>query len=240
MAVTRLYVQNKITLGRETTLPAAQAHYLRHVLRLAAGDCLTLFDGSGGEYTAEIIRLGRDGCRCLPVAFHAVERELSLRVHIIQAAVRSDKLDVVLQKATELGAADFQVVVSDRAALRLQGQKLARRLERWRKVVTEAAEQSGRTRLPPVCWRNCLQDVTVTGTGLALHPAAALAWGEVRDRLAAARDITLAIGPEGGWSSRDMERLCQHGLKPLRFGPRIMRTETAAPAMLAALQAILG
>lgn len=239
MPVTRLYVNGPLTQGLEVELDADHSHYLRKVLRLSCGDRLTLFNGHGGEFLAEITLIGRDAVRCLPVAFVQAERELMPRVHLVQAAVRSEKIDAIVQKATELGAASFQIAVSERAQLRLAGDKLANRLGRWRKIIVEAAEQSGRTSLPTIAWRERLDGIKAAGSGFYLHPAAELAWPAVRQALAAASDVTLAVGPEGGWSKKDMATLSQLGLVPLRFGPRIMRTETAAPALLAAVQAIL-
>ncbi|MDX8392930.1 MAG: 16S rRNA (uracil(1498)-N(3))-methyltransferase [Mariprofundaceae bacterium] len=229
----------------KVVLDAEQAHYLRSVMRLATGAKITLFDGNGGEYDGEITRLDKNEACCTLATYHDVDREMTCRVHIIQAACRSEKIEHVLQKSTELGAAGFSIVRSERSTLKLSGQKLNTRLKRWRKIIGEAAEQSGRTHLPDVHWCESLNDIPATELAFVLHPEAATAWNTLRDKLRekiqsanAKPSISLAIGPEGGFSERDLQTLTANGFHPLCFGPRVMRTETAAPALLAAIAAI--
>ena len=223
-------------------LPDEQAHYLRNVMRLSAGDQLTLFNGRGGEFHGRVEQLTRKDCVCLIETFSDVDREMGCRVHVVQAACRSEKIETVLQKGTELGAASFQIVRSERSALKLDRNKLDRRLLRWQRIVIEAAEQSGRTCVPGVHWRDALPDIRHRGSdgqiGLALHPDTDCQWQSQRETIARAPEITVAVGPEGGWSSRDLAMLQESGLQPIGFGPRVMRTETAAPALLAAIQAV--
>jgi 16S rRNA (uracil1498-N3)-methyltransferase len=239
MRLSRLFTDALLDSGRDVHLSSEHGHYLRQVLRLQKGDHLVLFDGSGGEYHAEITLLRKQTCTCHVLSFDAVDRELSTPVHIIQAACRSDKIDTVLQKCTELGAASFQIVASDRATLRLAANKLDARLSRWRKIIIEAAEQSGRTRVPEISWRQTLADIQAEGGRLMLHPEAALLWTDARQLIVNAPSIYLAVGPEGGWSARDLEQWHQLGFEGLGFGNRILRTETAAPALLSAIQAVI-
>ncbi len=236
----RLFVPAEAFQGNAARLDGAQSHYLAHVLRLREGARLSLFDGSGREWPAVIARLGRDGGLCHLDAPATPDTELPVRIRIIQAAARGEKVDSVLQKATELGAAAFIITGSERAQLRLQGARRAKRLARWRRIVIEAAEQSGRVRLPAVQWVDAPDAIQTQGLAFALHPdPSAMRWRETRKALAQAREIDLAIGPEGGWSSADLAMLKARGFSPLVFGPRILRTETAAPALLAAIQALL-
>jgi 16S rRNA (uracil1498-N3)-methyltransferase len=159
-------------------------------------------------------------------------------VHIVQAACRSEKIETVLQKGIELGAARFIIVRSERSTLKLEGAKLQKRLQRWQSIVIEAAEQCGRTCVPEVFWINNLKDIPAQGLCFTLHPEPkATSWQQQARAMADADDITLAVGPEGGWSDRDIETLNATDFSCLTFGPRIMRTETAAPALLAAIQA---
>ena len=234
----RLYLDQDLNLGRTITLPEEQAHYLRQVMRLQAGSDITLFNGRGGEYQGRIEQLAKAYASCRLVAFTDVNREMDCRIRIVQAACRSEKIETVLQKGTELGAAGFDIVVSERSALRLAGSKLEKRLERWRKIIVEAAEQSGRTALPELSWHDSIATLPATGLCLALHPEGAESWEIQRERIRQAGEINLAIGPEGGWGPKDLEQLEQNGFHSLTFGPRIMRTETAGPALLAAIQAI--
>jgi len=235
----RIYINSQLSVGATVDLPDDQAHYLRSVMRLNGGDSIILFNGHGGEYRGRIEQLSRQQSSCMIESFADISREMPCRVHIVQAACRSEKIETVLQKATELGAASFQVVRSERSSLKLDGAKLTKRIQRWQKIIIEAAEQSGRTVAPTIDWRNRLSDMAQQGACLILHPDAPFSWPQQRDAIAKASDITLVIGPEGGWSIRDMEQLSHAGFQPLRFGPRIMRTETAAPALLAAIQAVL-
>ena len=235
----RIYLDQPLNVGHEATIPADQAHYLRHVMRLVAGDPITLFNGEGGEFEASITHLGKQGGSCDVESFRDVDREMPLRVHIIQCANKSEKIEIVLQKATELGAASFQVTSSERSQFKLPANKLEGRLSRWQKIIIEAAEQSERTAIPSLTWRQALEHVEVHGAAYALHPEGAADWQTIRASIGEVSDITLAVGPEGGFSQRDLETLEKLGFKSLTFGPRVMRTETAAPALTAAIQAIL-
>ena len=234
----RLYLQQELSTGSSITLPDDLAHYLRNVMRLAAGDTVVLFNGTGGEFICQLEQLSRQLSSCYIESFVDMNREMAAPVHIIQAACRSEKIETVLQKATELGAASFQIVRSERSSLKLSGPKLDKRIERWQKIVIEAAEQSGRTIIPAVYWRNALSDVQARGLSFSLHPEGATTWPGQRQAIAAPAETSLAVGPEGGWSRRDLAQLQQQGFPALSFGPRVMRTETAAPALLAAIQAV--
>jgi len=234
----RLYVNQELTVGTSIELPDDQAHYLRSVMRLSVGQSVTLFNGSGGEFHCQIEHLTRQYSSCMVESFENIDREMACKVHLVQAACRSEKIETVLQKATELGAASFQVVRSERSALKLDGAKLNKRLQRWQKIVMEAAEQSARTVVPDIQWHSSVREIRNQGACYLLHPDTDRCWAMQRESLAQAAEITLAIGPEGGWSHRDLECLTHVGFLPLRFGSRIMRTETAGPALIAAVQAI--
>ena len=234
----RLYMDQELAVGESITLPQDQAHYLRNVMRLEAGDALLLFNGRGGEYPSRIAQLNRQQVCCLIESFSDISREMSCKVHIVQAACRSEKIETVLQKGTELGAASFHIVRTERSTLKLDRSKLQKRIQRWQKIVTEAVEQSGRTLLPSVHWHNHLTEAPGYGLCFTLHPETTTSWHAQRQTISHATDITLAIGPEGGWSKHDIDQLSECGYQAITFGDRIMRTETAAPALLAAIQAV--
>ncbi|MBF0281501.1 MAG: 16S rRNA (uracil(1498)-N(3))-methyltransferase [Zetaproteobacteria bacterium] len=236
----RLYSHQAITLGKSLSLDADQGHYLRMVMRLHKDDHIILFNGEGGEYLAQIEHLAKNDTQCTVLAFTQVERELAVPVHIIQCANNRDKIETVLQKGTELGAASFQITSSERAQFILKGEaKIAERLTRWNKIVIEAAEQSGRTRIPQISWSPSIEQIQIQGHGYLLHPHFGDHWNDLQSCVKQQQPVTLAIGPEGGWSDLDIEKLTQLGCNPIRFGSRIMRTETAAPALLAAVQCLL-
>lgn len=234
----RLFTEQQLTPGSSIELPADQGHYLRSVMRLSAGDPVTLFNGQGGEYATTIEHLSRGEATMHIDSFSDINREIPLRIHIVQAACRSEKIDTILQKATELGAFSFHIVRSERSSLKLEGSKLSKRMQRWQKIIIEAAEQSERTLLPQVEWHQKLTSIPTHGLNYSLHPESSIHWKDVKADIVAAQEITLAIGPEGGWSNRDIETLSTLGFINLTFGPRIMRTETAAPALTAAIQSL--
>jgi len=236
--ICRLYLNQPITVDSSITLTREQTHYLRSVMRLAIGDAVILFNGHGGEYHCSLEQLTRNDASCRVDSFSGLNRELPNRVHIVQAACRSEKIETVLQKGTEMGAASFSIIRSERSTLKLDAAKLNKRLQRWQQIIIEATEQSGRTIVPAVHWINSLSSLSAQGLCFTLHPEpAATSWHHESKAIQQADDITLAIGPEGGWSMRDIDTLNSAGFRCLTFGPRIMRTETAAPALLAAIQA---
>lgn len=234
----RIFLNQPLEPGYDTEIPADQAHYLRHAMRLLSGDPITIFDGQGGEYRATVVGLTKQGGTCHIEEFINVDRELPVRIHIIQCANKSDKIETVLQKCTELGASSFQIANSERSQFKLADKKLASRLDRWQKITIEAAEQSERTTIPSVVWVPSLKNIQATGINYTLHPESAMEWHEEKEKISTATDITLAIGPEGGWSRKDLETLSGLGFQNLSFGPRVLRTETAAPALTAAIQAL--
>jgi len=235
----RLFVNVPVCPGEEITLDGSQAHYLRHVMRLEYGSELILFNGRGGEYRAEIIRMGRHDVSCNVLEFNDVDRELQIGVHIVQAACRNEKIETVLQRGTELGATSFQIVVSRRSDLKLENKKRAPRLNRWQRIVIETSEQCDRTKIPEIRWCHSQEEIEIHGSAYYLHPEASLSWAEMRNQIRLSNELTFAIGPEGGWDASDLGILERKGFLALRFGPRIMRTQTAAPALLSAVQAIL-
>jgi len=235
----RIYIPIDLEAQALVNIDPEQVRYLKQVMRLQAGDMITVFNGVGGEYRAKLTFLAKDGGECLLADFDDVSRELTCRVHIIQAANRSEKIETVLQKATEMGAASFQILHSERATFSLPSSKRQKRLERWQKIVVEAAEQSERTSVPTVVWQDKLTQIEKKGVCFVLHPRNAVLWQDIRHALPDMQDITLAIGPEGGWADQELKLMKSQGFEALTFGERVMRTETAAPALLAAIQAVL-
>ncbi|MDQ6961681.1 MAG: 16S rRNA (uracil(1498)-N(3))-methyltransferase [Mariprofundaceae bacterium] len=236
----RLFVLQDLKKNQQVILDSEQAHYLRTVMRLSVGDCITLFNGDGAEYEAELHRLHKAEAGCTVKSCLEVETELSVGVHLIQCSNRSDRIETMLQKTTELGVASIQVSNSERSALKLNTNKLEQRMDRWQKIVVEASEQSQRVLVPEVCWRSRLNQVDIQGKGFILHPEAGVEqWAQFQACVVAGETVTLCIGPEGGWSLSDIAILEDLSCERLAFGARIMRTETAGPALMAAVQAII-
>lgn len=238
MRIYRVHVDDALHTGRELQLSERAAHHLVRVLRHRRGDRVTLFDGRGNEASAEIVSAHRrHGCRVRVLDSAAKSRESSLAIELLPGMARGEKMDWVIQKAVELGVSAIRPIITRRSEIRPE-RSASRRLERWREIAIGACEQSGRTRLPAIDAPIELGAVEVSATTrLALDPAAALGPAACRPENAA---IALAVGPEGGLSDDDLSVLADKGFKRVRFGPRILRTETAAIAAIAALQALFG
>src|SRR5690606_33083893 len=241
MRLTRVHVDLPLAPGMEVTLPEAPAVHLARVLRLGVGDECVLFNGDGSDYAARVIAIGKRELRVAVTAATPVERESPLRIVLLQGIARGEKMDLILQKATELGVTGLQPVTSQRSEVKLDEARAAKRLAHWRNVVTAACEQSGRAVVPEVLAPATLQDalasLPVGGLRLLLDPEGAQSLGTLESING---PVLLAVGPEGGWSPRDHEQLQSQGFQGLRLGPRVLRTETAGLAAIAALQSRFG
>jgi len=223
-------------------LPDALAHHALRVLRLRPGAPITLFDGGGGEYPA-ILQADGKAAWADTGEFDPVERELPGHITLLQGMAGGDKMDWIIEKAVETGAARVVPITADRSVLRLAGPRLARRLTHWRAIARAASEQCGRNRLMAVAdpqpLAEALRGLTpAEGPALFCHPEGALPLAQalmpVRDRL------NLLVGPEGGWSDAELAAAATAGLVPVTVGPRVLRTETAGVALIAAATALLG
>ena len=242
MRLTRAFVDAALSVGTQVALPEAAAAHLVRVLRLREGDACVLFNGDGRDYDARIAASDKRETRVDIVSASDVGNESPLRIVLLQGIARGEKMDLILQKATELGVARIVPVDAERTEVRLDGERLRKRVAHWRSVVVSACEQCGRARIPEVADPAAIADVArhaADATSKLIldpdgeHALPALAIGP-------AATVAIAIGPEGGWSPRDRETLRSAGFEGLRLGPRILRTETAGLAAIAALQAIHG
>ncbi|WP_028916374.1 16S rRNA (uracil(1498)-N(3))-methyltransferase [Pseudoxanthomonas sp. J35] len=242
MRLTRCHVDLPLHPGSDVVLPERAASHLARVLRLREGDACVLFNGDGHDYAARLAAVGKREVRAEVLSASAVDNESPLRIVLLQGIARGEKMDLVLQKATELGVAAVLPVSGERTEVRLDPERAQKRLAHWRSVVESACEQSGRARVPEVAAPATLdvaaRSLQGEGLRLVLDPQ-----GEQRaDSLErpASATVWIAIGPEGGWSPRDREVLRTAGFTGLQLGPRILRTETAGLAAIAALQARFG
>ncbi len=241
MRTIRSHIDAELAEGLNLALPDSAATHLLRVLRLGEGDEVLLFNGDGCDYRARIHSVNKRSAEVRIEARIEVDRESPLRVTLAQALARGEKMDWVLQKATELGVSRVAPVVTERTEVKLDAERADRRMQHWRGVVASACEQCGRARLPQIEEPRALGDFLATTKAeghliLALDPD-----GEHRlASLPAFEQLTLVIGPEGGLSPRDLAQLRAAGAQGLRLGPRILRTETAGIAALAALQALRG
>jgi 16S rRNA (uracil1498-N3)-methyltransferase len=237
----RLFVDVPLLAGSDLALPPGPARHVQ-VLRLQPGAGLTLFDGRGGEFAATVTRMGRSDVQVRVGAHDAVERELALPVTLAIGMPANDRMDALVEKATELGVAAIVPLTSERSVLRLHAERAEKRLAHWRGVAIAACEQSGRTRIPalsPVAtlpaW---LQTLPLPGAGARwlLSPRAANALMPLAATHAAMREPVLVLsGPEGGMSTDEEALSRRYGFTPVSLGARVLRADTAPLAALACL-----
>jgi len=247
MRLPRIFVEGPLVAAQQMELPAAASQHLLAVLRLRVGAPLVLFDGRGGEHPARLVAAGRGSARIEVGGHRAIERESPLAITLLQGMARGERMDFVVQKATELGVQRIVPVMMARCVVQLGAERADRRREHWLAVAASACEQCGRNRLPvisePLSLDAACADTTDAQRWL-LDPEAG---STLRDALGASavdgslvRNVTLLIGPEGGVEPGEQQRALQAGFSAVRFGPRILRTETAALATIAALQCLAG
>jgi len=242
MRVTRVHVSSPLLVGSDIALPESAAAHLTRVLRLVADDAFTLFNGDGHDYRARIVAIGKREVRVAIDGRAAVDHESPLRLVLLQGIARGEKMDLILQKATELGVSELRPLSSQRSEVKLDEARAEKRLAHWRSVVAAACEQCGRAVVPqvgaPTSLAAVLAALPAGGLRLTLDPDGDLSLPKLS--LAVTQGVLLAVGPEGGWSPLDREQLQAAGFQGLRLVPRILRTETAGLAAIAALQARFG
>jgi 16S rRNA (uracil1498-N3)-methyltransferase len=239
MRLTRIYVDEALASGEERDLPRSAAAHLGRVLRLGNGDPLTLFDGRGGEYAARIIAVTAGRMRVRVEEHTPVERESPLALVLAQSVSRGERMDWIVQKATELGVHTIAPVLTARGVVRLDERQAAAKHAHWRAVAIAAAEQCGRNRIPEICMPQSLHDWLAQPRDgarivLGIDGTRPLAAAQVREQGA------VLIGPEGGFAPEERELIERRGFECHGLGPRVLRTETAAIAALAVLQAACG
>ncbi len=236
--MTRLFYDFPLTVGTSIDLPKDIARHIM-VLRLSTGDGITFFNGKGGEYQARIVGAERQLIRAEIVSFSQREIELPYRITLAQGIPEAGKMDWIIEKAVELGVQEIIPVATRRSVVRLNADRIEKRLSRWQSIVVSASQQCGRNRLlniaRPVDFGDCIQTFSGLPT-VMFSPRAheSLASWTTRQ---APHDIVLLIGPEGGFSPEEEELARQNGVIFLSMGPRILRTETAGLAAVSAINA---
>lgn len=242
MRLTRVHVPGPLTSGKRQTIEGDSASHITRVLRLGRGDALTLFDGRGGEYVAHIEEL-RKGVVIVAVGEHSpADRESALSLTLAQGISRGERMDWVVQKATELGVSRIVPVITERTVVKLDARQSERRLAHWRGIAVAACEQSGRTRLPDIAPPHPLRDFLrndgqTAEVRVLLSPSGILGIGDLSPPTAG---IRVLIGPEGGLAEDEQRAALGAGFVAVRLGPRVLRTETAAIAALTLLQKQFG
>jgi len=239
---TRLFVSGALINGADVLLEGDRARYLGRVLRLRVGDEITVFNGEGPEWTAMIETMTKSAATLRIGDRRETGTESPLKIHLVQGISRGERMDFVVQKATELGVKRITPVLTEYGVVKLDQARGEKRREHWASVATSACEQSGRTRLPLVDTPIALRDwfgskPTEVGAELILAPGTATALTAIDTPTT---KVCLLIGPEGGFSETEYEDADIAGFTAVSLGPRVLRTETAAVAALSVLQSRWG
>ena len=238
MSLPRIHCALPLATGSVIDLPPGAARHVQ-VLRLQPGGLITLFGSDGGgEFEATVEHMGRSDVRVQVGTHHALEREAQRAVHLVLGMPANDRMDWLVEKATELGVASIQPVVTERSVLRLSGERAQKKREHWQAVAVAACEQCGRNRVPPVHAVRSLSDWLAQPDGATRRLLLSLRTGTEACRTAAqnsAQAVSFLSGPEGGLSPAEEDAAIAAGFTPVTLGPRVLRAETAPLAALVAL-----
>jgi len=242
MRLNRVFVEDALRPHTAVEVSGPAATHIVRVLRLKSADALTVFDGRGGEYEARIDAIRKDRVFVSVGAHRAIERESPLAATLAQGISRGERMDFVVQKATELGVRRIVPLITERSVVRLDPQQAESKRRHWRAVAVAACEQSGRNSVPEVALPASL--IAFLATAGAAADAARIVLSprggtRLRD-LQSVTGVIMLIGPEGGLSEIELETAVHAGFQAVSLGPRVLRTETAAIAALAAIQHQLG
>jgi 16S rRNA (uracil1498-N3)-methyltransferase len=246
MRLTRVYVEAPVATGKRLVVEGSAANHITRVLRLRSGDLLTVFDGSGGEFGARIEEFRKDSVVVTVEEHRLLDRESPLPLTLAQGISRGERMDWIIQKATELGTSRIVPLFTKRSMVRLDERQSERKLQHWRAIAIAACEQCGRNRIPelaaPVDFFDVLPAEASGATRLLLSPTGDLRIEDLGQdvRQGAGKGITVLIGPEGGLEDVEQEAALAAGFKAVRLGPRVLRTETAAIAALTIIQRYFG
>jgi 16S rRNA (uracil1498-N3)-methyltransferase len=253
MTFPRFYYPGQITAGQVIELPTNTMHHAIRVLRLEPGSKVTLFNGKGGEFPAFIECIGKTGVLVLTENYLGVERESPFHITLAQGICSSVKMDWIVRKTVELGVGDIQPITTKRSLVRLSDERAGKRVQHWRQIAISACEQCGRNRLPQVLSPMLLPDWLERQTSVQKNlrneisqnlffMLSPIAEKRLRDfsNFSSVANLTLLVGPEGGFTSEENATVLVAGFIPLRLGRRILRTESAALAAIAALQVLWG
>jgi 16S rRNA (uracil1498-N3)-methyltransferase len=244
MRSSRIYTDQVLDGIDRVGLRDNAAHYLSRVLRVCVGDGVILFNGNGRDYSGNITDVQRQQVNIDLTGDVNPVKESPLRITLVQAICRGERMDYSLQKATELGVHAVQPVFTHRVGVKLAGKRLASRMDHWRAVVISSCEQSGRAMVPGIWspmsfeqWLSCNGDTESRTLRILLDPLARMGLTEC---IIPDGDVCMLVGPEGGMSPDEIDQARSAGVTAVSIGPRIMRTETAGPAAIAVLQALAG
>lgn len=237
----RVYTNQTLTTGVEITLDAVSSRHLTTVLRLKPGESVSLFNGQGGEFYSVLKECNSKRVVAFISGFSNIERESPLPIHLGIGISRGDKMDWVIQKATEVGVSEITPLYTERTEVKLKGDRAEKKLRHWQQISISACEQSYRNKVPtihpPTSLSQWVSDIEVD-TKLVLHHRSQQSISEFREQQA--HSAALLIGPEGGLSAEEIEMAEGYYFLPLSLGPRVLRTETAPIVAISILQSLWG
>lgn len=254
----RRFLNQPLTIGEEITLQDEDYNYIARVLRSRENDPITLFNGKGGEYHGNIVEIGKKHLTVKIRKYNPVNRTSHVKIHLLQSLAKGEKMELVLQKSTELGVSSITPLITDRSVMHLKKEQTEKRLERWNNIITSACEQC-ELNIPPILHSpirlyDWLQNVssTTSTTVLTLAPTAIHSLGSFLKLLernltnitpngaTIEHSFTIIIGPEGGLTEDEIKALQQSGAESVSLGQRILRTETAALSVISTIQGLMG
>lgn len=242
MPLSRFFCPFALSAHARIELPDAIAHHAVRVLRLRQGEKIVLFDGNGGEYPATLHIEGKAAYAELG-AHDPRTAELAGAITLVQGLPSGDKMDWIVEKAVELGAHRLVPIAAQRSVVQLAGARQEKRIAHWRRISASASEQCGRNRVMGVDEPALLEHWLAkppAGLRVLCHPEAGMTLPHALQAAGNIRELSLLVGPEGGWSEAELAAARASGVQAVRFGPRVLRTETAGLALIAAATALLG
>ncbi|MCG9728319.1 16S rRNA (uracil(1498)-N(3))-methyltransferase [Shewanella sp. Isolate13] len=240
MRVPRIYQESSLAIGQSVALDDEAAGHVGRVLRMSAGEQVSLFNGDGNDYLAEIVSASKKNVEVKVLTCEANDSESPLNLHLGQVISRGDRMDFTIQKSVELGVNTITPLFSERCGVKLSGERLEKKIQQWQKIVISACEQSGRSVVPVVRPAMQLADWCAEASDavkLNLHPRASHG---VNGLTLPNNRVRLVIGPEGGLSAPEIAMTEEHQFTDVLLGPRVLRTETAALTTISALQLKFG
>jgi 16S rRNA (uracil1498-N3)-methyltransferase len=240
MRIPRIHTDQPLSPGSQITLGPRETRHLAQVLRLKRGAEITLFDGSGYDYPAVLTECTKRQAVASLGSRSAEETQPPLSIHLGIGVSRGERMDYALQKSVELGVSEVTPLFTERSVVRLQGERLQKRTQHWSQVIISACEQSGRNRLPTLHTPDSLEGWLPSGSGAYALLLDHRSTSSMCDMEPPVEKIRLLIGPEGGLSEGERQLAQENGFRGVRLGPRVMRTETAPLAAIAAIQTLWG
>jgi len=243
MKISRFYQSTNLQMGKELELSGDNHRHAIQVLRLKLDDPLIIFNGKGGEYSAHIVRVEKRKS-CIKIdSFDPIDRESNLYTRIFLAMIKADKMDFAIQKMVELGVTEIQPMMTKRSVINIKANRLQKKMAHWQGIILAACEQSGRTSIPvikePQSMDECIKE-SIDDNSFILLPGNYNTFAQHQNNLQEASTVSLLIGPEGGFTEEEVQMILECGIRPVNFGKRILRAETAAISGLTACQLYWG